>query len=175
MTKTGIQGVESSPRFLNMGKTTAVTETELLHHIVRRVQARAKYIYFITCHLSNNLQSRPRRQRQTPLINTHSPTLKLYRDYSTHSIFQMQVDFAGVDFLTTTPKYRKKQSEEFALVRPHPLKNFPKHQRVLRRRNITVDDANSELLPVLLAFFLTTCLWPSPTGYLSPLFAETKN
>ena len=97
--KTGIQGVESSPRFLNVG--TALTETELLHYTLKDECRRDN--------LSDNLQSRPRRERQTPLINAHSRTLKVYRDYPTHSIFQMWVDFPEVDFLTTTPKYRMKK------------------------------------------------------------------
>ena len=73
MTKTGIQGVESSPRFLNMGPNDC------------RYWNRATSLH---CQTSvGAITSRPRRERQTPLINAHSRTLKVYRDYSTHSIF----------------------------------------------------------------------------------------
>ena len=75
----------------------------------------------------------------------------------THSIFQMWVDFPEVDFLTTTPKYRMKKRNSPSWV--HVLLKTSRSIRefyVLRRRTITVDDAYSELFPVLLAFFLTT-------------------
>ena len=135
MTKSGIQGVEPSPRFSfcrfffplcpyeHGAKRLPLLKPSYCITLSGECRCELKIPYFITCHLSDNLQSRPRPQRQTPLINAHSRTLKLYHDYSTHSkIFQMQVDFPGVDFLSTTFK-QQEEKDEFALVCPRPLKN----------------------------------------------------
>lgn len=102
MTKSGIQGVEPSPRFSfcrfffplcpyeHGAKRLPLLKPSYCITLSGECRCELKIPYFITCHLSDNLQSRPRSQRQTPLINAHSRTLKLYRDYSTHSkSFQM--------------------------------------------------------------------------------------